>query len=56
MHPDDIDLYALADAARRRPKINRIDHAFRMRHADGHWMWLRVRCELARQDGEPACI
>jgi len=23
-----------------------------MRHADGHWLWLRVRCELARQDGE----
>ena len=29
-----------------------IDHAFRMRHADGRWLWLRVRCELARQDGE----
>ena len=23
-----------------------------MRHADGRWLWLRVRCELARQDGE----
>ncbi len=37
----------LADA-----KMQAIDHAFRMRHADGKWLWLRVRCELARQDGE----
>ncbi|HYA05146.1 MAG TPA: ATP-binding protein [Xanthobacteraceae bacterium] len=51
VHPDDIDLYELAtqlaDA-----KVQSIDHAFRMCHADGHWLWLRVRCELARQDGE----
>ena len=51
VHGGDIDLYALArqlaDA-----EVQSIDHAFRMRHADGHWLWLRVRCELARQDGE----
>jgi two-component system cell cycle sensor histidine kinase PleC len=23
-----------------------------MRHAEGRWLWLRVRCELTRQDGE----
>jgi two-component system cell cycle sensor histidine kinase PleC len=52
VHPDDIRLYEvaaqLADA-----KAHSIDHAFRMRHADGHWIWLRARCELVRQDGEP---
>ena len=51
VHKDDIDLYELAtqlaDA-----KVQSIDHAFRMRHADGRWLWLRARCELARQDGE----
>ncbi|HUI13782.1 MAG TPA: ATP-binding protein [Xanthobacteraceae bacterium] len=51
VHPADINLYELAtqlaDA-----KVQSIDHAFRMRHADGKWLWLRVRCELARQDGE----
>ncbi|MGC1777305.1 MAG: ATP-binding protein, partial [Xanthobacteraceae bacterium] len=51
VHPDDIDLYLLAtqlaDA-----KVQAIDHDFRMHHADGRWIWLRVRCELARQDGE----
>jgi two-component system, cell cycle sensor histidine kinase PleC len=51
VHSDDIDLYGLArqlaDA-----EVQSIDHAFRMRHADGHWLWLRVRCELARQENE----
>jgi two-component system, cell cycle sensor histidine kinase PleC len=51
VHKDDINLYdlasQLADA-----KVASIDHAFRMRHADGRWLWLRARCELARQDGE----
>src|SRR5687768_13409708 len=52
VHPDDIKLYdlatQLADA-----KAHSVDHAFRMRHADGHWIWLRARCELVRQRGEP---
>jgi two-component system cell cycle sensor histidine kinase PleC len=34
-------------------RTNFVDQAFRMRHADGHWVWLRARCELARQPGEP---
>jgi two-component system cell cycle sensor histidine kinase PleC len=52
VHPDDVQLYELAtelaDA-----KMTAIDHAFRMRHADGHWVWLRARCELVRQPDEP---
>ena len=52
VHPDDVQLYELAtelvDA-----KLTYVDHAFRMRHADGHWVWLRARCELVSQPGEP---
>ena len=52
VHPDDVQLYELAtelaDA-----RTTTIDQAFRMRHADGHWVWLRARCELVRQPGEP---
>ncbi len=48
---DDINLYEmamqLADA-----RVQTFDHDFRMRHADGRWLWLRARCELARQEGE----
>src|SRR3954470_14662650 len=51
VHPDDIKLYEvaaqLADAT-----TNAIDHEFRMHHASGKWVWLRVRCELVQQPGE----
>src|SRR5690242_13627104 len=52
VHPDDIELYEvaaqLADA-----RTSAIDHDFRMHHASGKWVWLRVRCELVHQPGEP---
>ncbi len=52
VHPDDIKLYEvaeqLADAT-----ANAIDHEFRMLHANGKWVWLRVRCEMVRQPSEP---
>ncbi len=52
VHPDDLQLYELAtDLAEARATT--IDHAFRMRHAAGHWIWLRARCELVRQAGDP---
>ncbi|HEX5211843.1 MAG TPA: ATP-binding protein [Pseudolabrys sp.] len=51
-HPDDMDLYDLA-AELAEANTTAIDRAFRMRHADGHWIWLRARCELVRQPGEP---
>jgi two-component system cell cycle sensor histidine kinase PleC len=50
-HPDDLRLYDLA-AAIAEATATTIDHAFRMRHADGHWIWLRARCEMVRQPGE----
>jgi len=48
VHPEDIDLYELA-AQLAESKASQIDHAFRMRHANGNWVWLRARCELVRQ-------
>ena len=52
VHPDDVQLYELA-AELADAKMTVIDHAFRMRHADGHWVWLRARCELVSQPREP---
>ena len=52
IHPDDLRLYDLA-AELAEATTTAIDHAFRMRHADGHWIWLRARCELVRQPGDP---
>jgi two-component system, cell cycle sensor histidine kinase PleC len=51
VHKDDIDLYELATQLAD-GTLQSIDHAFRMRHAQGRWLWLRVRCELTRQEGE----
>ena len=44
---DDIDLFAIADQLIS-SKIGHIDQTFRMQHTDGHWIWLRVRCELSQ--------
>jgi two-component system, cell cycle sensor histidine kinase PleC len=51
VHPDDLNLYQLA-AQLAEAKVSFIDHAFRMRHANGNWVWLRARCELVAQPGE----
>jgi two-component system, cell cycle sensor histidine kinase PleC len=42
---DDIDLFAIAGQLLS-GEINYIDQTFRMQHSGGHWIWLRVRCEL----------
>jgi two-component system cell cycle sensor histidine kinase PleC len=42
---DDIDLFAIADRLIA-GEIDYIDQTFRMQHTGGHWIWLRVRCEL----------
>lgn len=51
VHPDDTPLYELAERLASADG-NLIDHAFRMRHARGNWVWLRARCELVQQAGE----
>jgi two-component system cell cycle sensor histidine kinase PleC len=48
---DDIDLFAIADQLIS-AKINHIDQTFRMQHTNGHWIWLRVRCELAQGNND----
>jgi two-component system cell cycle sensor histidine kinase PleC len=51
VHPEDVRLYEVA-AQLAESRNASIDHAFRMRHARGHWVWLRARCELVQQPGE----
>ncbi len=48
---DDIDLFSIADQLIS-GKINHIDQTFRMQHTGGHWIWLRVRCEVSSAAGD----
>jgi two-component system cell cycle sensor histidine kinase PleC len=48
---DDIDLFSIADRLIA-GEIAHIDQSFRMQHVDGHWIWLRVRCELSQGTGD----
>jgi two-component system, cell cycle sensor histidine kinase PleC len=48
---DDIDLFEIANQLIS-GKLDHIDQTFRMQHTDGHWIWLRVRCELSHGDSD----
>ncbi|MEH6951007.1 ATP-binding protein [Nitrobacter sp. NHB1] len=50
VNSEDIDLFEIADQLIS-GRIHHIDQSFRMRHSGGHWIWLRVRCELNQNAG-----
>ena len=52
VHPNDVTLYELANQVAE-GRTQSVDREFRMHHAHGHWVWLRVRCEITRQPDEP---
>ncbi|WP_313615278.1 ATP-binding protein [Agrobacterium sp.] len=47
MHPQDGNLYALARAVAGH-ELNQIDQIFRIRHAKGHYVWMRARAQVIR--------
>ena len=49
IHPDDGNLFEIANRVMAR-EISQIDRVFRMRHACGHWGWMRVRAQVADPD------
>ncbi|MGQ3676329.1 PAS domain-containing sensor histidine kinase [Xanthobacter sp. TB0139] len=51
VHPDDGDLYELAQELADRPGSS-VDRVFRMQTAKGHYVWLRMRAEVVQQAGE----
>ncbi|MCA1297530.1 PAS domain-containing sensor histidine kinase [Stappia indica] len=56
-HPDDVDLYKLAESLLETGETT-VDQMFRMRHANGEWVWLRARAEVQSEPGisEPHLI
>lgn len=51
IHPDDGDLFELANRIVSR-QTDQIDHIFRMRHADGQWVWMRARATVVDPNAE----
>ncbi|MHA1188988.1 MAG: PAS domain-containing sensor histidine kinase [Alphaproteobacteria bacterium] len=47
IHEGDTDLVGLADTLLHSGE-GQVDREFRMRHADGHWVWVRARGEVVR--------
>ncbi|NBU13917.1 MAG: PAS domain S-box protein [Alphaproteobacteria bacterium] len=45
VHPDDSDLFELADRLAA-DRVDTVDQAFRIRAANGEWVWIRTRAEL----------
>ena len=49
INSEDGDLYEIATQAAA-GEISHLDRVFRMRHADGSWVWMRVRAEISREN------
>ncbi|PSJ61651.1 PAS domain-containing sensor histidine kinase [Pseudaminobacter soli (ex Li et al. 2025)] len=49
IHREDGNLFQLASRVVAR-EIDHIDQVFRMRHADGHWVWMRARAQVVDPD------
>ncbi|TDX82337.1 two-component system cell cycle sensor histidine kinase PleC [Neorhizobium sp. R1-B] len=47
MHPSDGNIYALARAISR-SNAKQVDQVFRMRHAAGHYVWMRARAQVVK--------
>ncbi|MCB1382620.1 MAG: PAS domain-containing protein [Notoacmeibacter sp.] len=49
IHPEDGDLYEIANRVVSN-EIDQVDQVFRMRHAEGHWVWMRARAQVVEGD------
>ena len=50
VHPDDVDLYALACRVLEQ-NLTQVEQVFRMNKNDGEWCWIRLKVEIAGVDG-----
>ena len=46
VNPDDVDLYDLACEVMEQG-LTHVEQVFRMRHADGNWIWIRLKVEIS---------
>lgn len=51
IHEEDGDLFTVAKALAAR-EVDQIDQVFRMRHANGQWVWVRARAQIIDPDAQ----
>ncbi|WP_245481048.1 PAS domain-containing protein, partial [Mesorhizobium sp. M1E.F.Ca.ET.041.01.1.1] len=56
IHPDDRELVAEADRAHLAGETPFFEAEFRMRHKEGHWVWILDRGKAIERDGEGRLI
>ncbi|WP_426034235.1 ATP-binding protein [Cypionkella sp. TWP1-2-1b2] len=58
LHPDDQQKLLLVNDFNRDPNAQLVSTEFRMRHVDGHWVWILSRCRVSERtpDGVPSRI
>jgi len=49
IHPEDGDLFTVANRIVAR-EVDQVDQIFRMRHANGQWIWVRARAQVVDPD------
>jgi len=49
VHEEDGDLFEMANRIMAR-EVDQIDHVFRMRRADGQWVWIRAKAQVSDPD------
>ncbi|MDE2368832.1 MAG: PAS domain S-box protein [Burkholderiales bacterium] len=50
IHPDDRPRVMVAQQAHLSGRAERFDQVYRMRHADGHWVWILDRAQVLERD------
>ncbi len=54
VHPDDLPRVQAASRAHLEGRSPRFDEVYRMRHADGHWVWVLDRAQVLERDAQGA--
>ena len=54
VHPDDLERVLASQRAHLEGRTERFDEVYRMRHADGHWLWVLDRAQVLERDAQGA--
>ena len=52
VHPDDLPRVMAANQAHLEGRTPRFEHVYRMKHADGHWLWIQDRAQVLERDAQ----